>query len=232
MSQTFVRMLLFAILGIAIPLRLCQAQQIYKWTGQEGRIHFSTEPQTKGQQPVALPLIQRQDLDGKIREIKARTPTNCQEHGQVDCSKGPDTDGSVICLDGFAGAALPFRFSCMEVKLSVDRSTLLSAQGRELPWQTADQGFPKGAVISVPIRNLSPIEAYGVAVSIQSQPPIALHGPSKIEPYGLADYNLPIENLPTDSITDKGVLIKAVCTNCRGSSSERVAPSREKRLER
>ncbi len=33
----------------------------------------------------------------------------CSGHGGVDCAAGPDSDGSVICMDGWKGSSVAYQ---------------------------------------------------------------------------------------------------------------------------
>jgi len=41
-------------------------------------------------------------------DYNCAVPGACGEHGGVDCSAGPDIDGSVICMDGYRGSSIKY----------------------------------------------------------------------------------------------------------------------------
>ncbi len=175
------------------------ADPIYKWTDEAGNTYYSTTPDDPGAKKSELPKLARENIDSKIRELKAETPPSCDKHGGVDCSRNADTDGSVICLDGYREAKLPFRFECMEAKL---KSELLVKFGEkdeiikhssEMRNKIADQSISE---LFLSVRNMSGIKASGIRAELRipSRPPIPIEGPQEIDAFGQADYILPAVN--------------------------------------
>ena len=72
--------------------------QVYSWTDANGKTHYSTTPRSKGDKPKDLPVVQRENIDSKIKTIRATAPETCQTHGGIDCGRIDDRDGSVICM--------------------------------------------------------------------------------------------------------------------------------------
>lgn len=114
-----VRLLLASILSIIFAISLADAQSVYKWTDADGNVHFSTSAPNPNAAPAALPELRRESVDARIEQLKATTPATCSQHGGVDCSRGADFDGSVVCFDGFSDAILPFRVHCSEARLRI-----------------------------------------------------------------------------------------------------------------
>lgn len=203
------------------------AQDIYKWVGEDGAVHYSTTRRGKLQSPVALPKITRENIDRRIKSIRASIPANCFNHGGVDCSKGADVDGTVICLDGFKGAVLPFRFHCMETKLEGDLQVLF--KGADSPLRIADdksvmtnEGKAPELLI-LAMRNLTGTEAQGVKVNfvLPQNKSQAAKGPDVIPPYGVADYTLPlsVDMGHIDPKKLKDLKFEVACVNCASVSA-------------
>lgn len=125
---------------------------------------------------------------------------SCIAHGGNNCSAGADTDGSVICQDGFKDSPNRFNLSCTQSKLAVDNleTTLHSAK--------------------VLIRNSSAVSAEGIKLilpQINGEKDIEFTGPTMIEPFGAGDYSLNLLNLQdkySGKLVDKLVIS---CRNCQ-----------------
>lgn len=99
-------------------------------------------------------------------------PITCRNHGGIDCAKGADTDGSVFCVDGNSDSEQEFSEEC-----STARIVILSEE---------IQGDEK----VIAIRNMTGVKAIGVVVYITKldRTQTKYHGPSEIEPFGVAEY--------------------------------------------
>ena len=186
------------------------AQDIYKWIDSEGKVYFSNQPRSASDRPAKLPEIQREDIDRRIQKLEEETPKNCFSHGGVDCSAGADADGSVICLDGYREAVLPFRFSCLEAKLVFQEQTW----GDELEEEEISVEKLQKNQLRVSFRNSSDVEAFDVQVRLFAgrRQLLALEGPQKVGPYGIAEYT----SAPLDvDRREKGLWLKLSCANCR-----------------
>ena len=187
-----------------VPLITATAQPIFQWTDSAGQVHYSTKPTHPESKPKELPKVGREDLDKKIKAIKEDTPENCTSHGGIDCSRGADSDGSVICLDGDRGAVMPFQFHCMEARVQADFSVVMDPKAPEL--------FPhsrnllkklegrKPAGLNVNVRNLSGVAAFGLQVEFKlgRKQLVPAVGPDRIEPFGNAGYTLLFDTLPEE----------------------------------
>ncbi|MCB0346986.1 MAG: DUF4124 domain-containing protein [Bdellovibrionales bacterium] len=200
------------------------ADDIYTWTDENGQVHFSTEPRGDAAK-AELPEVRRENLDEKIEEIKGSTPPNCHNHGGVDCSRGRDSDGSVICLDGFANSMLPYRFSCLEARLRASELSLLDSKREVIGIINKDFKISQEQVLEagemmllITLRNNSSVEAFGVSVHVQTPngKKAEAAGPEKVESFGVAEYLLPLKQLPQRLPFERLARLdfKVRCTNC------------------
>lgn len=191
-----------------------QAQPIYIRKDAAGNTVYSSSPGNSTATPADLPPLERENLSQKIADLRAQTPPNCISHGGVDCSRGPDADGSVICQDDYRGAILPFRFSCLEARLSTKGLTLVDASGVPV----SEKNTAKVTTLQLTIRNNSDVEAKGMKVSflIPTFEKIYAFGPEMVEPYGLAEYILHLDELPRryDPRVVPQSKYEISCTNC------------------
>ncbi len=202
--------LLFILTTLSCPLALkaempknSTSAKIYKWTDQNGKVHFSTTPSSKKAKTAPLPEIKKENYEKKIGKIKSNTPKNCSTHNGIDCEAGPDSDGSVICNDGYRNAVLPFRFKCLEAKLKVASLEVEQKQ------------------INLTLRNNSPVAAKAVRISIsnnkfrrkQRKGLFQAEGPREVEPWSVAEYTMPLPPLPDFG---NGISYRIRCENCNG----------------
>jgi hypothetical protein len=151
---------------ILASLRCGQAEgKIYTWTDASGVTHFSTTQATENAKPAKLPPLQKEKFD--LADIKLKT---CDAHGGIDCSKGADTDGSVICLDAFDGAAARYQFHCLAAQLTVNEVNF----------------DPKAQVLSVYVRNTKGVLAEKPLVfyTTPQRERVTLQGPTEIAAHG------------------------------------------------
>lgn len=141
----------------------------------------------------------------------------------MDCNAGPDADGSVLCLDGFRDAVLPYRFRCLEA--NVKSEMLLFYEGTEqgVRHSTANarsNSRRKLREIRVIVRNNSAIEAFGLSVELEIPARVKLvkklAGAEKVEPYGLADYSMVFDESSQLTVYQvSGLKHRVSCENCR-----------------
>ncbi len=164
------------------------------------------------------------NMEKKIKALQEITPKNCFSHGEIDCSKGADVDGSVICKDGFKEAIMPYSSQCLDVRLEVQY--LVNTNSAQSPYVKHSKkliqelkGY-KPLALHLNIRNLSDVKAKNVKVefTLERRYPYNAQGPEIIEPYGLAEYNLELSTLPQEPTLEQ--LLKTVykvdCENCSG----------------
>ncbi len=204
-----------------LNLHLAFAEPIYQWVDGEGRTHYGSSAPDDAIAPSNLPEIKRENFDSKIADIKANTPTTCNTHRGIDCSRGPDTDGSVICADGFLEAINPFAFFCNEARLQTQLLILIEGNEEFIKHSTNLQGKLKNKKITglqLTARNISDVEAFGVKISLTMSvrgKQIGV-GPDKIPPFSSAEYLFPFENItpkPTIIDIEKAKYVVS-CTNC------------------
>lgn len=200
--------------------------EVYQWTDESGRVHFTTAPSNTGTRPKSLPRVGRENIDQRIKTIREQTPANCEKHGGIDCAQGADADGSVVCLDGYREAILPFQFACMEARLQVEFSVVTtegeSPHKRDLSRTVTDVHPARQLLLSV--RNLSGVEAYGIIAEflVGRRRTLRAEGPDRIPAFGNAGYSFDLTSLPDPlSRTQLEQASSQVrCTNCgaiRGS---------------
>lgn len=74
----------------------------------------------EGATETTIPQKAPKHLTNKINsKVKDRKLESCITHGGINCEKGADKDGSVICADGFTESSALFSMRCSEGKLSI-----------------------------------------------------------------------------------------------------------------
>lgn len=211
---------------ILLSAEFCVADEIYSWTDKNGKVHFSTKPVSPKASKADLPEVKRENLSEKIKEIKSLTPPNCSSHGGIDCSIGADEDGSVICSDGYRDARLPYRFHCLEVRMTAGNLELMTSEKEIVGIIKRNEALSRSMFDEHPdlslhlvVRNNSSTAAFGVEVGIKAPGREALdaQGPVSIEPYGIGEYHLPLKSFePLLSISKiRQLSYNVKCTNCR-----------------
>ncbi len=144
--------------------------EVYKWQDANGKVHYSSNPPSKNAKPADLPPI----MKGDVKLTNARVES-CEKHGGINCQLGADTDGSVICFDGFRDAPARFRFSCSSPKLEL------------LEVSTPDD---KGAFV-VTVRNSKSVVANNPTVMVKGTDNTEnlLVGPKEIEAFGVGEFH-------------------------------------------
>jgi len=162
------KLLLLTIFSIS-SLSVALAEGIYSWTDEKGVTHYSTSPTSEAAKPAELPNIMKADIP-----IPESTQASCDDHGGVDCSAGPDRDGSVICRDGFRGVRVPFRFTCNAARVQIADISEVDERGQ----------------FTVFLRNLESVEAQGLSVTFipESGDRVSLEGPAKLEAYAMGEF--------------------------------------------
>ena len=217
-----------ALLSLVMISSSALSEGIYTWVDENGKTHYSSTPR-KNAKKAQLPKIARENLNQKIKQIKEATPPNCLKHGGADCAQGADEDGSVICLDGFKGAKLPYRFHCLEVRirpsevqLHDNNQEVLGVINRKAPINK--QIYPElhNMILFISLRNSSSVDAFGVEVSFTAGEFSApLPGPKNIEAFGIAEYSIPLSEFisETDGKKIADILYhlqyRISCTNCK-----------------
>jgi hypothetical protein len=196
MNKSFISFsLVLALSLVATETSLSEA--IYKKTNPDGKIEYSSKAHTPQHMPAKLPEIMR----GEVK-LPANSQVTCDKHGGVNCEAGADTDGSVICYDGFKDVLQRFKLTCLAPKLEI-----VSISKNE-----EDQGF------TVTLRNLKQAEAKQVLVTAKTiqGSTIQLDGPTQVTLLGSADYKyLPHKHRDSDFFDlPKTSQINVTCFNC------------------
>ncbi len=171
---------------------LVRSEPIYKWKDHSGKVHFSSSPPHPDATPAKLPQIQRGE---PLTIIPVAT---CQMHGGINCEAGADSDGSVICADGFKDALSRFRLTCLSAKLEIISITPSSEK--------------KGPYFKVLLRNKKQVRAEDVVVSFREEgkKPVALTGPVTIDSLGSEEYLF----LSLSGKTPEPREFEVQCANC------------------
>lgn len=172
------------------------ADPVYKTTSKNGAVTYSSKPPTKDAKPVDLPEIMRGEV--KLTETKLAT---CDKHGGVNCSAGPDSDGSVICLDGFKSASARFRFTCNSPKLEISDVSDLAPDGS----------------FTVFVRNTKSVAAQKPSVSYTAPDgkQVKIKGPDTIDGFGVAEFHSTVTGTteaPAKRLTMADLNLS--CANC------------------
>lgn len=147
-----------------------------------------------------MPQITKHDLDKQIADLKASTPKTCEQHGGIDCAAGPDTDGSVLCFDGFREAAIPFDIDCLQAKLQVAPITVSDGGDFEKPFARLKESDIRDLSpyeLRISLRNITAIKAQNISVHVAvfDAGTITLNGPAEIEPYDVGEYRLTLSDI-------------------------------------
>lgn len=199
------------------------AEEIYKSKTKDGRVVYSSKPKSEAAKPINLPNITKEKANARLKQIEARAPGTCAGHGGIDCSKGEDSDGSVICKDAFRDAELPYRFECLTASLESDILVKLyrDKEVYRLASLKRDQKKLRSLLservekITISVRNTSEIDASEIAVTVvfDENKIEAIEGPELIKAYGLADFTIKPNLVRLRQI--KGMRADIACANCR-----------------
>lgn len=172
------------------------ADTVYKATTKDGTVLYSNKPTTKNAKPAELPKIMR----GEVKLVEQKL-TTCDKHGGVNCPAGPDSDGSVICLDGFKAASARFRFTCNSPKLEISDISDVAPDGS----------------FTVFVRNTKSVAAQKPVVSYKNPDgkEVKVQGPESIDGFGVAEFH---SSLPGGDVVPPKRLTMAdlnlSCANC------------------
>lgn len=178
---------------IFVFLSNVQAQGIYKYTDKDGIVRYTTKAPEANPIPAQLPNIKREAWISKAPKVET-----CAKHGGVDCSKGADTDGSVICLDDYRNATNRYNFTCLEARMDIEDV----------------QEKNNGLEYSVFVRNSSGVKVTSPMVTYESpeHDKVQLNGPNEIAPFGVAEFKLQLTS-PLRVKPNHGNIIIS-CVNC------------------
>lgn len=199
------------------------ADPIYKHVDSSGRVTFSSVPDQTQDTPVELPRVYRESTASRVERLKAATPPSCDQHGGIDCTQGPDKDGSVICLDGFRDAALPFQDNCTQARLELQEPVFTDRNGNDVRVSELKPGMSVTAVkVRAALRNLTGVPASGIEIAARQKmqlQDVDLHGPDSIEAFGIGEYTGEFQPawifrlVPNEPRSGKGFL-RVKCGDC------------------
>jgi hypothetical protein len=170
------------LIVLILPRMAITDDSVYEWSDDRGVRYFSNKKDANPKARIAdLPEIQHLSFP------EAPVAEPCSAHGGVDCSKGQDSDGSVICVDGYKKALARFIFLCSAAKLSLEE--VLQKDGKSV----------------VIVRNSASIASKGTKVTLRDQ---TAEGPESVEAHSIGEFVLPVPE-----INNKSEVVVA-CTNC------------------
>lgn len=164
---------------------LC-AEDIYSSESKSGVIVYSNKAGQGINKVATLPAIIKQK---NLYNTQTKAAASCSANGGIDCSKGADSDGSVICYNGFRDSLERYAFSCSRAKLKIIDQSLTSQNGKT----------------KFVVRNMASVDAKNI--SIQSKLCRTIEGPNLIAAYDSAEFICDAELKNTQSI-------KIECENC------------------
>lgn len=191
--RCIVRVVIVSVLFCSVPLSDA-CGQVYKRTNEQGITEYTSYPPAADSTPIALQPIDRFSVKG-IRPIEG-----CNTHGGIDCVAGADTDGSIVCRDGYRDATARFAELCSSARLEL-----------------ASLDVKEQGVLSALIRNTKPVAAAQVAVLLDRDDgsTARLEGPTEIEPFGSAEFLLPGREPWKQETALTRARISIECENCR-----------------
>ena len=172
------------------------AESVYSWKDDKGVTHYSTNPSSNPNAKIKdLPVITKADV-----KVVKQNFSSCAGHGGIDCQAGADSDGSVICYDGFTGALTNFRSNCNSPKLEINEITEMNSSGS----------------FTVIVRNIKSIEASAPSVTYKTKSGAEskLIGPPKVDPFGIAEFRHVGKSLTTSKEVVARSQLKLGCANC------------------
>lgn len=176
------------------------ADEIYKWVDSEGREHYSTSVDGKTQTPANLPPIERENIDQRIAELKEIGAQTCDPHGGVDCSAHEDSDGSVICQDGYRQSKQAFQSYCREAIIKPEPIAIAKDPDffKKLTSLKEDEIKDLSTYdLVISLRNTSETAAEGVSVSFKifDADTFVAEGEETVEAFGIGEYRLHLSHL-------------------------------------
>lgn len=216
---------LFLSIGIIFGLFYATqlvAEGVYICKDENGKDYYCTSSApASSRKPATLPPIAKENIDTSIKQLKQTIKESCKNHGGDDCSRGPDSDGSVICNDGFRASLLTFQQKCSKIKLDVLSFVLdsldLSVGGKtETSPQPTLSGAPTRLAAKLTLRNPSSVAIADIVVKFDTERSraIAGDGPGVIEPFGLGEYHLPLDSFFPQGAKFNEIGFTVECANC------------------
>lgn len=192
-SYVFIAVMLLSHLA----LRPAIGDGIYRWMDENGHEIYTSEKPAPSSKPVDLPEIMR----GEVK-LAPEGYNSCNNHGGINCQAGADTDGSVICYDGFSEATARFLFNCSSPKLELSEIR---------------QPDPAKSSFEVVVRNSRSVEAKNpkVTFALRVGEEYDIPGPEVIDPFGVAVFRFrSTEKLKFAKVRESQIQLD--CDNCSG----------------
>lgn len=196
-----------------------QADEVFKWIDSKGHVYFSTKKLNPNDKPVKLPKIKKENFDLKIKRLKQTVSKTCDKNGGIDCKKGSDKDGSVICHDGYRDAEIKYKNYCEETNLSGE---LFAINWQNKRINLSKKNYSKSDTENIIgfelyLRNEKPVLAKKVNVSLflPNKSEIILLGKDSIKGFSVGIYkNSTSDNLPMTQYVLDNCKINVQCQNC------------------
>jgi hypothetical protein len=168
--------------------------EIYKETSESGQVIYTSKPYSNNSVKAKLPEIIR-----KTGSVKSKELATCVNHGGVNCQAGEDTDGSVICFDGFKDASSRYRFSCSKAKLSI------------VTYEPKEDRY-----ISIIVRNTLSVDAKEPYLYYRKKrgAQVKITGPNIIPAFAAEEFKFNHKELNIDPNTIKKSDFMVNCRNC------------------
>jgi len=181
---------------LAVPT-LSIADPIYKQQSSSGSVVYSSKKPSDAAKPHDLPEIMHGD--SPIAKVNLES---CNNHGGVNCQAAADSDGSVICFDGYRESSERFLWKCKSAKLELVQITDPDPDGK----------------ITIVVRNLKSVTALSPSVILhgENREKLTLQGPATLEPFGIGEFSLQLpkrDKLDTPSKPTSNQ-VELTCENC------------------
>lgn|GEM_PF-5633871 len=203
-------LLLYALLILCFGVQ-AGAEQIHLCTDSKGKSYYCSTA-SPDSSPVVLPELTKEPGDERIKRIEQQTPKHCGNHGGVDCSLGPDADGSVICADSYRDAILPFRFKCLEAKLAIE----------DLSLEKDPESSLSEIVLVVKNNSSTPAESVSAEFDLPDAGKLKADGPDTIGAYGLGEFRRATSASTSNWKGTDAIRYKVNCSNCREKTQGQV----------
>ena len=147
------------------------------------------------------------DSKTRLEELNATARGSCLARGGFDCEQGADSDGSVICQDGYNDSAERYEEFCKGSRISVEHWVEFVGGDRK----RVGDAFPRGVrkpladeilkLVST-VRNESAVEAEGISLEVflpyLADESLQYNGAKKVPAYEFVELSLPANSIPLE----------------------------------